>query len=49
MIVIKLDVMMAKSTGVHLCGITHRSGNRELLADANWIIDKFCDLTIITA
>lgn len=43
------DVMMAKSTGVPLCGITHRSGNRELLADANWIIDKFCDLTIITA
>lgn len=41
------DVMMAKSAEVALCGVTYRSGKKEDLTDANWIIDEFCTLVDI--
>ena len=42
-----LDVMMAKSAEVAFCGVTYRSGKKEDLTDANWIIDEFCTLVDI--
>ena len=41
------DVMMAKSAEVALCGVTYRSGKKEDLTDANWIVDEFCTLVDI--
>jgi phosphoglycolate phosphatase-like HAD superfamily hydrolase len=41
------DVMMAKSAEVAFCGVTYRSGKKEDLTDANWIIDEFCTLVDI--
>ena len=41
------DVKMAKSAEVALCGVTYRSGKKEDLTDANWIIDEFCTLVDI--
>lgn len=41
------DVMMAKSAEVAFCGVTYRSGRKEDLTDANWVIDEFCTLVDI--
>lgn len=41
------DVMMAKSAEVAFCGVTYRSGKKEDLTDANWVIDEFCTLVDI--
>ena len=43
------DLIVAKETGVPLCGITYRSGSRENLSDVKWIIDNFDDILPIIA
>lgn len=38
------DIKMGKNAGTRTCGVTYGNGSRESLADADLIIDDFCQL-----
>lgn len=39
------DVDMAHNAGVRACAVTYGNGTREELAEAEWVIDNFADVT----
>ena len=41
------DIMMGRNAGTLTCGVTYGNGSRESLADADWLIDDFGDLTAL--
>lgn len=42
------DIQMGKSAGTMTCGVTYGNGSRESLADADRVIDDFCELLELT-
>lgn len=42
------DIQMGKSARTMTCGVSYGNGNRESLADANWVIDDFSELLKLT-
>lgn len=42
------DIQMGKNAGTRTCGVTYGNGSRESLGDADWVIDDFSELLVLT-